>query len=425
MSLREYWGFIKDPLYGYVKISDDEKSVIDTKAFQRLRRIRQLSGSEYVYPAANHTRFEHSLGTMYLAGFFAEQSMVELSEEEGRLLRLAALLHDVGHGPFSHVYEGLLVKYKGKTHEDMTKWIIENSTLADLLNGLGFDPKEVSALSVGEPRVRGKPYLSQVVRSSVDVDKMDFIVRDSYHTGAGYGFVDVFRILYTMDVLDGNLAVDVKALSALETFLIARIESFRSIYFHRTSRAVQIMLLHAMEMARDELGLLDFQSAEDYLAMDDYNVWSALCSSEKAKPIMEDLMERRLLKCVYERTLFLESSLVSSLLTNETVKSKLEEEIASDAGVSAEDVFIDSPSLPSVPYSHSSQLEPMEIPVFRRSADGRKVAQKLTELSRLIGFLRNVMNIVRVYSKESYREAVAKASEKIFGRPTISDVVSY
>ncbi|HID19189.1 TPA: HD domain-containing protein, partial [Candidatus Bathyarchaeota archaeon] len=301
LSLREYWGFIKDPLYGYVKISNGEKSVIDTMVFQRLRRIRQLSGSEYVYPAANHTRFEHSLGVMYLAGFFAENSMNRFSDEEKELLRIAALLHDVGHGPFSHVYEALLMKHMGRTHEDITMWIISRSSIADILNGLGFNSKEVAELSVGKP-VREKPYLGQVLRSAVDVDKMDFIVRDSYHTGAGYGFVDVFRMLYTMDVLDGNLAVDIKALSALEVFLIARIESFRSIYFHKTSRAVQIMLLKAMEEAKDEVGLLEFKTPEEYLAMDDYTVWSRLCDSEAARSIMQDLMRRKLLKCVYERT---------------------------------------------------------------------------------------------------------------------------
>lgn len=424
MSLREYWGFIKDPIYGYIKISKSEKSIIDTRIFQRLRRIRQLAGSEYVYPAANHTRFEHSLGVMYLAGFFGENSMVELSEEDRKLLRIAALLHDIGHGPFSHVYEGLLIKYRGKTHEDMTKWIIECSTLSDVLKSFSYDVKKVAALAVGEP-MGDKPYLSQLIRGPVDIDKMDFIVRDNYHTGAGYGFVDVFRILYTMDVLNNELAVDATAISALETFIVARIESFRSIYFHKASRAVQIMLLKAMEAAKDSIGLLDFNTPEEYLAMDDYTVWVALSSSEEAKPIMNDIMERRLLKCVYEKTLFMESSLVSSLLTNESVKAKLEEEIASEAKVSRDDVFIDSPSLPSVSYRYSSGSEIMDIPCFKRDENGRKIPQKLTMLSRLLDAMRNVMNIVRVYSKEEYRKSVAKAAERIFGKPTLSDIVSY
>lgn len=424
MSLRKYWGFIKDPIYGYIKVSESEKSIIDTKVFQRLRRIRQLAGSEYVYPAANHTRFEHSLGVMYLAGFFGENSMIELSEEDRELLRVAALLHDVGHGPFSHVYEGLLMKYKGKTHEDMTKWIIESSALTDVLKNLSYDVKKVAALAVGEP-VGDKPYLSQLIRGPVDIDKMDFIVRDNYHTGAGYGFVDVFRILYTMDVLNGELAVDATAISALETFIVARVESFRSIYFHKTSRAVQIMLLKAMDMAKDSVGLLDFNSPEEYLAMDDYNTWTALINSEEAKRIMNDIMERRLLKCVYEKTLFMESSLVSSLLMNESVKIKLEEEIASEAKVSRDDVFIDSPSLPSVSYRYSSGSDVMDIPCFKRGENGEKIPQRLAMLSRLLDVMRNVMNIVRVYSREEYRKPVAKAAERIFGKPTLSDIISY
>jgi len=316
------------------------------------------------------------------------------------------------------------MKYKGKTHEDMTKWIIEGSALTDVLKNLSYDVKKVAALAVGEP-VGDKPYLSQLIRGPVDIDKMDFIVRDNYHTGAGYGFVDVFRILYTMDVLNGELAVDATAISALETFIVARVESFRSIYFHKTSRAVQIMLLKAMDMAKDSIGLLDFNSPEEYLVMDDYNVWTALINSEEAKQIMNDIMERRLLKCVYEKTLFMESSLVSSLLTNESVKIKLEEEIASEAKVSRDDVFIDSPSLPSVSHRYSSSSDAMDIPCFKRGENGEKIPQRLAMLSRLLDVMRNVMNIVRVYSKEEYRKPVAKAAERIFGKPTLSDIISY
>ncbi|MEM2685731.1 MAG: hypothetical protein QXM01_01460, partial [Candidatus Bathyarchaeia archaeon] len=133
----------------------------------------------------------------------------------------------------------------------------------------------------------------------------------------------------------------------------------------------------------------------------------------------------KLLKCVYEKTLFMESSLVSSLLTNESVKVKLEEEIASEAKVPRDDVFIDSPSLPSVSYRYSSGSEVMDIPCFKRDENGRKIPQRLTVLSRLLDMMRNVMNLVRVYSREEYRKPVAKAAERIFGKPTISEMVSY
>src|SRR5271157_4560944 len=113
LSLNEqaFWGFIKDPLYGYIRLTEIERNVIDTLAVQRLRRIRQLAGAEFVYPAANHTRFEHVLGAMYLAGVVADNLPVDLSPNEKQKIRLAALLHDVGHAPFSHLFEPMLLKF--------------------------------------------------------------------------------------------------------------------------------------------------------------------------------------------------------------------------------------------------------------------------------------------------------------------------
>ncbi len=231
MSRLDYWGEIKDPVHGYVYITEVEKEIIDSYPVQRLRRLRQLAGAEYVYPGANHTRFEHSVGVMYLAGKVTENPNISrlLDDEEVELLRLAALLHDVGHGPFSHIFEHLLVKELGKTHEDMTVWIVQNSELKDLLNKIGYDPEVVGKLAVGVLHKSGKSFLDQIITSSIDVDKLDFVVRDTYHTGAEYGYIDVFRLIHTLDVLGEDLAVDLGALSALESFLIARMESFKSI----------------------------------------------------------------------------------------------------------------------------------------------------------------------------------------------------
>jgi len=421
----QYWGFIKDPLYGYIRITEVERKVIDTQPVQRLRRIKQLSGAEYAYPAANHTRFEHSLGTMYLAGVLAQSIPVDLSDQEVQKIRLAALLHDVGHAPFSHLFEPLLTKYLGKTHEDMAFWIITESELSSALRAEGFDPNEVGKLAVGKLGDSQHPFLDQIIRSSVDVDKMDFIVRDSYHTGAGYGYVDIFRLIYTMDILDGNLAVDVTAIPTLETFLLARLESFRAIYFHRAARAVQIMMLKALEQARDELDIEKIKTPETYLTLDDYYVWSILKRCKKSRGIMQDIEQRRLLKCAYERTFFAKDELFASVLTNEAVRKQIEDEIAAKARVSSEDVSIDVPSLPSVPYHYAIEIEPMDIPVFSKTKSGEKISQRLTELSKVVDVLKVFMNVIRVYTKESYRNDVMKAAEKVFGKPQLHDQVSY
>ncbi|MGA3107988.1 MAG: HD domain-containing protein [Candidatus Bathyarchaeia archaeon] len=425
MNEQAFWGFIKDPLYGYIRLTEIERNVIDTLAVQRLRRIRQLAGAEFVYPAANHTRFEHVLGTMYLAGVVSDNLPVQLTADERQRIRLAALLHDVGHAPFSHLFEPLLLKYMGRNHEDMSRWIIADSTLADVINKQGIDAKELSGLAVGKPSKTEKPFLGQIISSSFDVDKMDFVVRDSYHTGAGYGSVDVFRLIYTMDVLNGNLAVDITALPTLESLILARLESFKTIYFHRACRAVQMMLVKALEAAKDDLAILQAKTPDEYLEWDDYTVWSKLCQNKLSREIVKEISSRRLLKCAYERTFYARDELVSSVFTNENVRLKLEEEIASKAKVPRSSVGIDVPSLPSVPYHYAMDIGPIDIPMFSRNRSGEKIPEKIAKLSRVVDDLQVFMNIIRVYTNDQYREQVSDAAAKVLGESLLSNVLSY
>src|SRR6266550_9228009 len=402
------WGFIKDPIHGYVRISEAEKTIIDTRPVQRLRRLRQLAGSEFVYPAANHT--------------LSEVLPTRLDVHTQEQMRLAALLHDIGHGPFSHVFEPLMVRHLKKTHEDFVPWLVNETEIAVKLDNAGFDPRKLGLLAVGRLRDGKRPYLDQIISSNVDVDKMDFLVRDSFHTGAGYGSVDVHRLLYTMDVINGNLSVDGRAVATLESFLLARLESFRTIYFHRASRAVQIMIVQALEAAKDELNLLSFDEPEDYLRLDDYKVWTDLKECRQSKKIMQDLEARRLLKCSYEKTLFAQEELVSNVITKESARDKIRDEIAKKAHVRVEDVMIDVPTLPSVPYQNAVEIQPLDIPVFRRGPTGKKEIVQLSEISRIIGVLRTFMNLVRVYTREQYRSRVEAASRQILGETTPSSV---
>ncbi|MDH5753836.1 MAG: HD domain-containing protein [Candidatus Bathyarchaeota archaeon] len=424
---RNYWGEIKDPVHGYVYITENEKEIIDSFPVQRLRRLRQLAGAEYVYPGANHTRFEHSVGVMYLAGRVMENPNISqrISEDEAEMIRIAALLHDVGHGPFSHVFEHLLDKEFNKTHEDMTLWIITNSEMKDILNKIGYNPEDVGKLAIGTLHKPKKAFLDQIISSAVDVDKLDFIVRDTYHTGAEYGYIDIFRLIHAIDVLDENLAVDLGALSALESFVIARIESFKSIYFHRVGRAAQIMLAMAMEKANEELGLTRFKTPEEYLAMDDYTVWTMLKNCEKSSEIIKNLERRRMLKCAYERTFYEKDTMVSNIFGREAYRKHLQADIAKEAEVETEAVIIDVPTVPSVPYHHSVLMEPMEIPVFYKTREGEKILQRLSEISKIFDVLKGFINIMRVYTNEKNREKVSNAASKILGEIPSSAKISY
>ena len=414
-------------MHGYVYISKAEKDIIDSYPMQRLRRLRQLAGSEYVYPGANHTRFEHCVGVMYLAGKAVENPNISwrVNDEEFDMIRIAGLLHDIGHGPFSHVFEQLLIKDLKKTHEDMTSWIIEKGELSDMITEMGYRPEEVGKLAVGKLHSPGKAFLDQIISSAVDVDKQDFIVRDTFHTGADYGFIDVFRLIHALDVLGEDLAVDLGALSALEAFMIARIESFKSIYFHRVGRAAQIMLAMAMERADKELGLTTFKTPEEYMAMDDYTVWSALKKCERSKGIINDLERRRMLKCAYERTFYDKDTMVSNVFGHAAYRQQMQREIAKEAGVDTEAVIIDVPTVPSVPYHHAVLMEAMEVPVFRKSQAGKKMSYRLSDISKIIENLKGFINILRVYTNAAEREKVEWATAKIFGRIPTTAKISY
>ena len=424
---RNSWGEIKDPVHGYVYITEEEKNIIDSFPVQRLRRLRQLAGAEYVYPGANHTRFEHSVGVLYLAGKVAENPNISehMNEEEVEMVKIAALLHDVGHGPFSHVFEQLLINKLDKTHEDITSWVISKGELKDALSKIGYKPEEIAKLAVGTLHRPKKTFLDQIVSSAVDVDKLDFVVRDTYHTGAEYGYIDVFRLIHALDVLEGNLAVDLGALSALESLIIARIESFKSIYFHRVGRAAQIMLAIAMEKANEELGLTQFKTPEEYLAMDDYTVWTMLKNCKKSSGIIRDLERRRLLKCAYERTFYEKDTMVSNIFSRETYRNQLQTDIAKEAHVETEAVIIDVPTVPSVPYHHSALMESMEIPVFFKTQNDTKIPRRLSEISKIFETLKGFINILRIYTDEENRERVSNAASEILGKIPSTTKISY
>ncbi|MCL6579903.1 MAG: hypothetical protein K6T73_11115, partial [Candidatus Bathyarchaeota archaeon] len=252
-----------------------------------------------------------------------------------------------------------------------------------------------------------------------------FVVRDTHHTGAEYGYVDVFRLIHALDVLGENLAVDAGALSALESLIIARIESFKSIYFHRVGRAAQIMLAIAMEKANAELGLTHFSTPEEYLAMDDYTLWTMLKNCKKSSRIIKDLERRKMLKCAYERTFYEKDAMISNIFSQEAYRKQIQAEIAQKAKVEAETVIIDVPTVPSVPYHHSVLMEPMEIPIFYRTREGKMIPQRLSEISKIYEVLKGFMNILRVYTIEENREKISNAASEILGKIPTTAKISY
>ncbi len=235
---------IFDEVHGYIEITDVEKELIDTPIFQRLRFIKQLAAAWLVYPGATHTRFSHSLGAMHVMGMVASRlySIGYISNRDDvQLLRIAALLHDIGHMPYSHATELYYRKKLGIGHEDLSELIVrENPDIKAVLINYGFDPQEVVAVMRGRHR---EPLYNQLVSGDLDVDRIDYLLRDSLHTGVAYGVIDIHRIVSTLCIDgEGNLAILEKGLEAVENFYLARLYMYRAVYYHKTIVGFEILI---------------------------------------------------------------------------------------------------------------------------------------------------------------------------------------
>ncbi|MCR5647361.1 MAG: HD domain-containing protein [Acholeplasmatales bacterium] len=230
----------RDPLYGYISV--DYKIIsdlINTKEIQRLRRIRQLAGVGMVFQTAEHSRFTHSLGAYHMANLVITNvdGMNEISEYEKVLFLCAALLHDVGHGPFSHAFENVI----SVTHEEYTTKIIttKGTEINDVLSiqeGLASD---IASVIDHDGRY---PLIESLVSSQLDVDRMDYLSRDAYMTGAAYGNIDYFRIMRSMKVQDNKILCKASGVHSIESYLMSRYHMYFQVYYHPTARSFEVVL---------------------------------------------------------------------------------------------------------------------------------------------------------------------------------------
>lgn len=306
-----------DPIYGFIDIDSPLIfELIQHPYFQRLRRISQMGLSSMVYPGARHSRFEHALGAMHLMGKAIEslkKKGVPISFEEGQALKVAILLHDIGHGPFSHAMEKSIVV--GVNHEDLSLRFME--VLNDEFKG------ELSlAISIFKNTYPRK-FMHQLVSGQIDVDRMDYLRRDSFYTGATEGNINAERILSMINVVEDELVINEKGLHSIEKFLIARRLMYWQVYLHKTSLVAELLLEKTLKHARvlalegQHLGCSpvlmkflqqeNFKSEENLLAdftqLDDIDVLSALKTWQKNEdPILafmsNALLHRRLLKII-------------------------------------------------------------------------------------------------------------------------------
>lgn len=309
---------INDPVYGFITIpSELIFLIIDHPYFQRLRRIRQLGLTDFVYPGALHTRFHHAIGAMHLMSITLDNLRIkgtEISDQEYEAALIAILLHDIGHGPFSHALESSLLK--GIPHEELSLLTIE--LLNEQLGG-----QLALALRIFKNQYDRK-FLNQLVSSQLDIDRLDYLQRDCFFTGVSEGTIGADRIIKMMAVRDGQLVIEEKGIYSIENFLSARRLMYWQVYLHKTTVSAEKMLINLIQRAKNlaqsgmrftlteefefflknDFELKDFRNdrriLESFLSLDDFDIWGAI----KLWKSHEDYVLRNISQMFLTRNLF-------------------------------------------------------------------------------------------------------------------------
>ncbi|MFA4860161.1 HD domain-containing protein [Methanoregula sp.] len=395
---------IKDPVHGYVELEDFTLSLLDSPALQRLRYVKQLGFSYLVYPGANHTRFEHSLGTMFLADLASRR--FGLDEDERRLVTAAALLHDIGHGPFSHASEPLMEEFLHRTHDEIDG-IVEDR-VGGLLRLSGIDAGELCSV------VKGKHSLSAIIHGDLDVDRMDYLLRDAYYTGAPYGMVDAQRLIRHLVRTPEGTVLDENGINAAESLLIARTLMRPAVYYHHVSRIAESMFqLAVLEHVKN--GPADATSS--LLQLDDATCLHTLMNSKNpvARDLAGDLYARRL----YKRALYAGSDQVNTPVFHAGVSiekcREYADEIAHKAGILPQEVLVDIPSIP----------REISLGVRVKNRDAVVSLEEISPRARTLNETRRDQWRLGVYTLPRHREIVAEAGTEVLHlkKPTRQDTL--
>lgn len=307
---------LRDPVHNYIHVKHQViLDLIDTKEFQRLRRVHQLGTTSFTFHGAEHTRFAHSLGvyeiTRRIADFFQRNFPKARLGEKGwddneRLVVLcAALLHDLGHGPYSHTFEHIF----HTNHEEITQQIITSpeTEIYQVLNRVeeGFPEKIAQVIAKTYPN----PQVVQMISSQIDADRMDYLLRDAYYTGTEYGTFDLTRILRVIRPYENGIAFQMNGMHAVEDYIVSRYQMYMQVYFHPVSRGMEVVLDHLLKRAQalyvEDPEYFNFSAPllvpflnhtfnlEDYLSLDDGVLNTTFIQWQKAKdPILADLAQR-------------------------------------------------------------------------------------------------------------------------------------
>lgn len=438
-SDRTEYKIIHDTVHGPIKLEQPFLSLLETPELQRLNSIHQLGLAYLVFPGANHTRLEHSLGTFNVAMRMARA--LDLNESERLLVTTAALLHDLGHGPYSHTNEYLYNTRLGISHTDLTRKIImgdqdildetklkilqPSSKVFEILNKYEIDQKTVTELICTSPKEfngnidisEGLPiqdhqqffntrmYLYQLIHSSIDADQIDYLLRDSHYTGVAYGVLDLDRLIQTLEIFNNDLVVSKSGLSAVEGMLVARALMYSSVYFHKTVRIAELMLSRAMERLEDD-------QLKELITKSEPELMSELYQLGGLQRELATLLTYRKL---FKRAYYLKSSEVTEdykdalqRLDEPTKRLQLEDELAERISAPEGHIIIDAPVKElkfSEPRIHKTDIKILDETV--------KPLAHYTPLAKALR-LRTVPEwAVMVATEKKYIEPVTKIAEKV------------
>ncbi|MCW3136205.1 MAG: HD domain-containing protein [Canidatus Methanoxibalbensis ujae] len=412
---------IRDPIHGYINVEGFAMDLLDTVEMQRLRRIRQLGFSYLVYPGANHTRFEHSLGVFHLADVLTSQLGMEEDRDE---ILAAALIHDIGHGPYSHVTEPLLKKYAGICHEDIDDIlrgytntraagsITGTRTVAEVLEDRDINVRDVLSLVKGE-RMNNA---GTILKGEIDVDKMDYLVRDAYYTGVAYGVIDNMRLIQGISLYNGEIVLTKKGITPAEYLIFSRFIMYPSVYNHHTTRIAQLMFIRAMEVYVEER-VDDVAFFANALRMMDDCEANVLLRNAGGFPceMMNRINERNLFKRAFYRPVRdVRADLMDDISDGgDRVIRELENEIARRAG-------LDDARFLILDVQRRERVNECAVKVYSaRSVNGRSASdglKRLSDVSSLVRMVEHALNEsynVGVYTTDEYRDAVRNAAEAI------------
>lgn len=382
---------VLDSVHDHIEISDLATALIETPEFQRLRNIRQLGTVSMVYPSANHTRFEHSLGVYYLATE-ALRFIEEIGEKEAEYIEAAALLHDVGHTAFSHNIEHVLERHTGKSHDDVHD-LLNDSTVGDVLNDHGLSPDKVADYVAGDGKY------GQLISGELDVDRMDYLVRDAHHTGVPYGTIDSGRLVRQITFVDDELTFREGNVQAAESLLLARAMMMPVVYTHATAQITKSMLQAATEQLMTDTDI----NGERLRRMDDHDLIVALRQNDSTEGFMSRIDTRNLFKrAVWAEMADVPRELIEA--THEQINA-YEHDIAETADVPEKNVILDVPEEPSMKESTTQVV-----------VNGER--RNLADQSPLVDALRAAQKSqwrFGVYTPEETVPEVEAATERILG----------